>query len=38
MNLMRLVMIGMFSISALTLFTYQSTEIFNAFMEFFREK
>lgn len=38
MNLIRLIMIGMFSFSAITVFAYQGTEIFNAFMELLRKK
>lgn len=35
---MRFLMIGMFSLSAITLLSYQGIEIFQAFMDYFREK
>lgn len=35
---MRFVMIGMFSLTALTLLSYQGIEIFQAFMDYFKQK
>lgn len=34
----RLIMIGMFSATALSLFSYQGFEILHAFMDYFRQK
>jgi hypothetical protein len=34
----RLVMIGLFSISAAGMLTYQGIEIFHAFVDFFKQK
>lgn len=34
----RLIMIGMFSATALSLFSYQGIEIFHAFMDYFKKK
>ncbi len=33
----RFIMIAMFSLTALSLFTYQGTEIYHAFMDFFKK-
>ncbi len=35
---MRFIIIGMFSATALTLLSYQGIEIFQAFMDYFKEK
>jgi len=34
----RLIMMGMFSMTAITLFVYQGVEIFQAFYDFYKEK
>ncbi|SDN93985.1 hypothetical protein SAMN05421677_1028 [Halobacillus aidingensis] len=34
----RMIMIGMFSLTALSLLSYQGTEIYHAFLEFFNKK
>ncbi len=34
----RLIMIAAFSLTAISLFTYQGTEIFHAFTDFFNKK
>jgi len=35
---MRFVIIGMFSLTALSLFSYQGIEIFNAFVDLYKQK
>lgn len=34
----RMIMIGMFSLTAMSLLSYQGTEIYHAFLEFFSKK
>jgi hypothetical protein len=34
----RFIMMGLFSLTALTLLSYQGIEIFHAFMDFFKQK
>ncbi|SIS39700.1 hypothetical protein SAMN05421687_10237 [Salimicrobium flavidum] len=38
MLMMRMLMIAMFSMTALSVFFYQSVEIFSAFMDYFQKK
>jgi len=35
---MRFIIIGMFSLTALSLFSYQGIEIFNAFVDLYKQK
>jgi hypothetical protein len=35
---MRMIIIGMFSLTALSLFSYQGIEIFNAFFDLYKQK
>lgn len=38
MNWIRFIIIGFFSVSAISLMSYQGIEIFNAYIEYFKQK